>query len=293
MTFFSEQEHPWEQRDTERERKTAWVIFDLDGVLIRWPRHHLPNEQEQANFFAGLQSLHESGVGISVLTNRPPAAMQILAYQLGVNHGVWVTESGGSAYNVSEHKGRVLTKWIETAVTDIPHMRSFLEQSLDITGRNIPAIQFRQAQFEPGMGWVKTVIVPPEDMSPQEYYQHTLSPLWNTYPYASKFTIGIGKAIDIDPVGLSKSAGMNSLLALNDIDPHKVPTLFIADATRDIPAGTTLLAQGGFVGAVGNASPDFKEAVSSHPRGISAPTDTSYHGSVIHIVNTFLSGRNA
>jgi len=287
MTILTEREHTKEQADTEQRKPTAWVIFDLDGVLIRWPQYHLPNQQDQADFFARLRELHERGVSISVLTNRSPASMQILAYQLGVNHGVWITESGGSAYSVSDHKAWVLPRWADVAQKDVPESRIYLEQTLRIAGRNIPPLTKDGAQFEPGMGLVKTVVIPPYGSSPKEYYEKVLSPTWSNYSHTSRFAIKVGKAVDINPEGLSKSEGMDTLLALNRIDPHKIPTLFIADAERDIEAGTILLQKGGFVGAVGNASPDFKDAVSSYHCGIIAPDHTSYYGSVIDIFNQF------
>jgi len=287
MTILTEREHTGERTDTEQGKPTAWVIFDLDGVLIRWPQYHLPNQQDQANFFAQLQQLHDRGVSFSVLTNRSPAAMQILAYQLGVNHGVWITESGGSAYSISDHKAWVLPRWTEVAQKDVPESRSYLEQTLGIAGRAIPPLTKDGAQFEPGMGLVKTVIVPPYGRSPEEYYKNVFLPTWSDYSHASQFAIEVGKAIDINPEGLSKSEGMDTLLVLNRIDPQKTPTIFIADAKRDIEAGTILLQKGGFVGAVGNASPDFKDAVSLSPGGIIAPDDTSYYGSVIDIFNQF------
>lgn len=286
MTNYQEQGCSFEQ---EQKKPTAWVIFDLDGVLLRWPQYHLPKEEEQADFFAQLKDAHENGVAFSVLTNRSPAAMQILAYQLGVDYGIWMTESGGSAYNVSEHKGFVLPRWRDVTAYDVPHARTFLEQNLYVTGRTVPPNDSSHAQFEPGMGWVKTVIIPPHGISPQSYYEQCLLPIWSQYEYASRFKIDVGKGIDIDPIGLSKAEGMEALLALNHIDPQKTPTIFIADAPRDIAAGTVLSDKGGFVGAVGNASPDFKNSVATFPNGIIAPDSTSYYSSVTHIFNQFFS----
>jgi len=271
----------------EKFKPTAWVIFDLDGVLIRWPQYHLPKEQEQADFFAGLQQLHSNDVALSVLTNRPPAAMQILAYQLGVNNGLWITESGGSVYSVSDHKAWVLPEWVLSAKKDVPESRLYLEDNLGIAGRTLLPVSNNVAQFEPGMGLVKTVIVPPNGLSSQEYYEKIFAPVWSDYQNSSLFNIEVGKAIDINPVGLSKSEGIKNLLTFNQIDPQNTPTIFIADNTRDIPAGKVLLENGGFVGAVGNASPDFKQTIADHPRGIIAPAHTSYYGSVINIFNEF------
>jgi len=289
MTTRTEQENRQRDTRTEQNNPSAWVIFDLDGVLIRWPQYHLPNHRDQANFFTRLQELHERDVSISVLTNRSPAAMQILAYQLGVDHGIWITESGGSAYSVADHKAWVLPRWVEIARKDVPRSRSYLEQTLGITGSAIPPFSNENAQFEPGMGFVKTVIIPPYGSSPKEYYGQKLVPVWSGYGQSSQFTIEIGKAVDINPVGLSKSVGMNALLTLNRIDPQKTPTIFIADASRDIPASALLFQNHGFVGAVGNASSDFKDVVSSHTRGILAPEETDYYKSVIHIFDQFFA----
>lgn len=270
----------------EKFAPSAWVILDLDGVIARWPTHHLPKEQEQAAFFSDLQRLHRDNVAISVLTNRAPSAMQILAYQLGVDYGAFVTESGGSAYSVADHKGFVLPEWTDFSETAVPSCRSFLEMNLGITGRTIPPYSPLDAQFEPGMGFVKTVVVPPQGMNPEHYYE-SIQPIWATFPDSDSFKVEVGKALDFDPVGLSKSAGMMHLLSLNGIDPQKTPTLFIADAKRDIDAANTLLEMGGFAGAVGNSSREYIQAVSAHPHGIVAPDTTNYHGSVINIFEQF------
>ncbi len=270
----------------EKFTPSAWVILDLDGVIARWPTHHLPIEQEQASFFADLQNLHKNNVAISVLTNRSPSAMQILAYQLGVDYGAWITESGGSAYSVVDHKGFTLPEWTEFAETTVPECRTFLETNLGIVGRNIPPLSSNEPQFESGMGFVKTVVVPPKGVNPAEYYEG-IKPVWTAFSQSNLFKVEAGKALDFDPIGLSKSVGMRHLLSLNGIDPQRTPTLFIADAKRDIDAANTLLEMGGFAGAVGNSSKDFTQAVASHPNGIVAPDTTSYHGSVTNIFQQF------
>lgn len=266
---------------------TAWIIFDVDGVLARWPSHDLPQEQEQAHFFSYLHTLHKEDVAFSVLTNRSPATMQVLAYQLGVNYGLWITESGGSIYSVADHKSVISPKWIDFAKQHIPSCRSFLENSLGITGRNIPVFSYDEAQFEPGMGFVKTVIVPPRGQAASDYFTNTVKSIWENYPQSSLFKVEPGKAVDIDPQGLSKSIGMIDLLESNGIDPQKTPTLFIADATRDILAATELLNKGGYVGAVGNSSTDFIEIVKNHSHGIIAPENTRYHSSIVNIFDQF------
>ena len=272
----------------EKSTPSAWVIFDLDGVLIRWPKYDLPNTQSQAHFFEKLQVLHDNNVGISVLTNRPPGAVQALAYQLGVNNGYWVTESGGSVYSIAEHKSHILPQWTEYAQTHVPEARSYLEDNIGLTGYSLPPFFDDEAQFEPGMGWIKTAIVPPKGIPPKEYLDKAILPIWSQYKNSPLFTYEVGKAIDINPRGLSKAEGMKSLLDLNNIDPKKTPTIFIADATRDIPAAETLMELGGFVGAVGNASSDFKDVVSKNTHGITAPASTNYHCSVVNILNYFL-----
>jgi len=213
--------------------------------------------------------------------------MQALAYQLGVTSGFWITESGGSVYSVADHKSWVLPQWLEFAQRSVPQARSYLENNLMLGGYSIPPVSNTVAQFESGMGWVKTVIIPPKDISTQEYFEREVLPVWPSYKESSNFKCEVGKAIDLNPEGLSKSSGMMELLALNQINPQKTPTIFIADAERDIPAARVLMNQGGFVGAVGNASVDFRAAVGNNSHGIVAPTSTNYHCSVINILNYF------
>lgn len=255
------------------------VIFDLDGVMLRWVSAHLPNAADQAEMYGEMQRAQAEGLNVYVLTNRPPGQMAALAYNLGVDYGYWVTESGGSVYDVRNHRAYVMPEWRGFAETHVPRLRQNLQQMLGVA---VAPETPTQAQFEPGMGFVKTVILPPQGM-PLEVFAQSVKEALIEGGYNEQFTIHVGKAVDIDPKGLSKAKGMEAVLALNNIDPQKIPTTFVADHGRDIPAATVLFQRGGRPAAVGNSVPEYREAV-ARMDGIVAPEHTSYHSSVAHIL---------
>jgi hydroxymethylpyrimidine pyrophosphatase-like HAD family hydrolase len=261
---------------------THWAILDLDGVILRWVKSDLPNQDHHAQLLKSINTWQSNGLGIAVLTNRPPGAMPAIAYELGINYGTWVTESGGSLYDVNRHTQAVHPKWIPM-LPQISRLRQHI--STNIFTHPQP-INLNEAQFEPGMGLVKTVIIPPRNYESNQFLQDVILP--GLIDYNNQFTFSVGKAIDIDPIGLSKSEGMETLLIANHIDPRKTPTILIADHTRDIAAAATLISHGGIVGAVGNSSADFYNFTLTS-KGITAPLDTSYHSSVISIMHTFLN----
>lgn len=267
-----------------QKRSTGNVIFDLDGVMLRWVNTDLPNSGEQSAMLQELHLAQEKGLNVFALTNRPPGQMPILAYTLGVNYGYWVTESGGSIYDVHNHRAYVNPQWAEFASTKVKQLRNFLTENAGIS--DVPSSP-NQPQFEPGMGFVKTVIIPPIGTTPQEYGEK-IKEVLKLSGLEENFVVEIGKAIDIDPRGLSKSDGMRMLLEINGIDPRQTPTLFIADNKRDIPAAHVLEEAGGIVAAVGNSSPEYIQAVRD-ANGIVASSDTSYHSSVRQILRQFLN----
>lgn len=273
-----------ERREYINSHKDKYVIFDIDGVLARWVNAHLPDHHHQGEMFAFLSSLKKKNVGISVLTNRPPGQMPLLAYQLGVDYGWWVAESGGTIYDVRDHRAYVVPQWQEFAKTKVPFLRSCLKEKLGV--EEIPFLADKP-QFEPGMGLVKTVVLPPKGMTSQDFGENFVVDVVSKSGLDDEFTVNIGKAVDIDPRGLSKGKGMAVLLKINDIDPQKTPALFIADHRRDLEAAEFLHQKGGKVAAVGNADCIYKTKIEELGGDI-APSSTSYHSSVSHLLRNFL-----
>jgi hydroxymethylpyrimidine pyrophosphatase-like HAD family hydrolase len=262
----------------------AWVVLDLDGVVLRWSRFHQPNYDDQIALHHTLQAVKEANVGLSVLTNRPPGQMAALAYELGVDYGIWVTESGGSTYDVFRHQALVTPEW-EEFFPVVTKLRELLCESGII---NALPTNKNQIQFEPGMGFVKTVLVVPPKLSLQDIATKKIVPLLTNAGLIDWFQVKVGKGIDIDPKGLSKATGMEVLLSTNKINPLKTPTLWVADHDRDIDAGETLLKRGGAVAAVGNASENYLDFVHKNG-GLMAPDTTSYHGSLSYLLEEFIS----
>ena len=270
------------QRDRLEQHHKRHIVFDLDGVILRWPSAHTPNHADQAAFDAMLPRIHEVGTTISILTNRPPGHMQAIAYRLGLDSGWFVTESGGSVYDVATHKASVAPQWLGFAQDQVPRLRSELVDRGLVSAAPASA---DVAQFEPGMGYVKTVVLPPAGISLDEYGKRIQEVADAIGP--DEFDVKVGKAIDVDPKGLSKVVGIKSVLDLNGVDPSQVPTIFIADAKRDVEAGRWLMEQGGYVGVVGNADGVFANAFRENDRAIYAPPTTEYFSSVAKILTTF------
>ncbi len=267
----------------EIRRKGAWILFDLDGVILRWVNTHIPDAGHQTQMLTVLKAAKEAGVGIAVLTNRPPGQMPAIAYELGIDYGIWVTESGGSVYDVHNHLSHATAQWVPW-IDRVQYMRDILTIRAGIP--KAPT-SFDSPQFEPGMGYIKTVLVVPPGMSAEDVAANTIVPTLVENGFDRWFSVTVGKGIDIDPIGLSKAQGMEYLLEANDIDAGKTPVLWIADAKRDVAAASVLACLGGTVAAVGNADAVYREFVASMG-GIIAPEMTSYHSSVVHIVETFL-----
>lgn len=262
---------------------SAFIVLDLDGVTLRNPQNHTITPEDYALMGERFAKVRESGGTFGVITNRPPGEMQITAYYLGVNKGIWVTESGGSAYDVKRNTTIVLPQWQEYAEEKVPSLRKSLKDDLGIGG--MPR-SFDDPQYIPALGSIKTVIIPPENVPIKDYASDVIVPYLDEKGLLEDFRVDVGKAIDIDPKKLSKGPGMVDLLRLNDIDPRQTPTLFIADHTRDIEGAQMLTSLGGMVAAVGNANEDYKDYVRKEG-GIIAPADSEYHSSVAAIMTTF------
>jgi hydroxymethylpyrimidine pyrophosphatase-like HAD family hydrolase len=265
--------------------KDVWFIFDLDGVFMRWPGYETLSPRDSAALYEYLSSIQEKNIGITVLTNRPPGHMQAIASSLGVNYGVWITESGGSAYEPYAHQGYVLPEWEVVATHEVPALREALQRE-NIVPR-VPK-QSDLVQFEPGIGYVKTVLVPKRGIDTQKHANDSIKPFLDKHGFSSRFEVKPGKGVDIDPKGLSKTKGMEHVLRMNGIDPHTTPTILIADERRDTEAAKVLVERGGYAGAVGNSNPEFAATVRAlGNRGIIA--QGKYHASVMQIMQQFLA----
>lgn len=262
-------------------RYTKLLILDLDGVVIRWPGHHRINYDALARLGSSLDMFYDTGGRISVVTNRPPAEMQPISYFLKSRDTVWVTESGGSLYDPSTNTQEITPKYTPYASTYVPEIREILRDELKIP--TLPDLS--KAQFLAGMGYVKTVIIPPSTRSVIDYVEEVHVAL-DQYPDRDRFRVETGKAIDIDPYRLSKSEGMQLVLEKNGVDPKFTPTLFVADHKRDISAASELLLRGGMIAAVGNADEEYRKFVRKN-NGYLA--DDNYHGSLAQIVERFIN----
>lgn len=271
------------------------VVLDLDGVITRTVQYQtphgpsdafVPESDAVAQFAHTISTLRQKNVLPLVLTNRPPGQMHLYTTMLGVTEGMWVTENGASLYDVVGHKAAIHPDYIHYAQHIAPNIRDVLVESCGVSA--YPA-GVDTAQFEPGMGYVKTVIRPPEHMTATDWVTE-VNLKKHIGAYWSDISIKPGKSVDIDPAKLSKAGGMTALFVANGIDPNSIPVAFIADAQRDIDGARALLTMGSRVtiGAVGNAQKDFREFV-SEIGGVLAPHETRFHSSANFIIEKFLA----
>jgi hydroxymethylpyrimidine pyrophosphatase-like HAD family hydrolase len=271
--------------ETKRKQPLAFIILDLDGVIVRHPLHHTINEKDYSVMRLSFTNYLKAHGKLGVITNRPPSEMQCIAYFMGVDDGIWITESGGSAYDIRRNASKVLEQWQEYAQEKVPNLRYLLKKDL-----GIDSVQksFEEAQLIAANGSVKTVIVPPDGVPVEQFAAKILIPYLQDKGLLVDFCITTSKAIDIDPRGLSKGSGIKELLKLNEIDPEKVPTLFIADHIRDIEGARKLKEMGGKIAAVGNADKIYKEYIREEG-GFLAPENSEYHNSVSLLMQAFLA----
>lgn len=268
-----------------------FAVFDLDGVVMRMAGHHRIDPHDYAAMIDEMRHWETNGGRFSVVTNRGPAEMDAVAYFMGMDFGlhkdaVWITESGGSEVNPASGKSRVAEAWKDFAAERVPELREYLVRELGVQ----PAPDsFDAPQFRLGQGYVKTVLLPPSGIAVAEYAAQYVNPALEAGGFAD-FKVKPGKAVDIDPAGLSKEYGMARSLEANGIDASRTPTLFIADHHRDIAAASALLERAASsnttVAAVANADQEYMDFVREQG-GIVAPEDTSYHSSVAHILREF------
>lgn len=259
------------------------IVTDYDGVLGRWVHASLPDHAYQSQFYARLQEYAAQGVGFYVLTNRPAGHMSQVAYNLGVDYGWWGVESGSVLYDIEGHRQMVAPEYVDK----LPLINQLRQVLTDHLVPKFP-YDFAQPQFEPGGSLVKTVILPPAGATPGQYSQEYLQPLLQATGLDQEFEIKVGKAIDIDPKGLSKSAGLDLVLSQNNLDPKTC--VWVGDERRDIPAAVRMAELGGQVAAVGNSHENYLKTIQDL-EGITASLDSAYHRSLIQIIDQAIANQ--
>lgn len=275
----------------------GFVVFDLDGVVTGYTSFmkngladgFRPDMAAMADFSNVVGEMRSKDIVPLVLTNRPPGQMHFYSTVLGVQEGVWVTENGGSRYDVASHKDYVNPRFAEYANGVVPSIRERLMGVLGIP--RVPS-SVDEAQFEPGSGYVKIVVRPPEGKE-AKIWADEIALREILHDYNELIDLELGKSVDINPKGLSKGFGMHDLMEINGIDPAATPVMFVADAKRDRDGAKTLVESGGriLVGAVGNSQPEFLEYVAG-AGGIIAPQDTRYHSSASYLLREFMKKFN-
>lgn len=271
----------------------GFVIFDLDGVITGYAnfikdgklQSFKPDMSAMADFSGVIAQMRSKDIVPLVLTNRPPGQMPFYSTVLGVGEGVWVTENGGSRYDVGSHKDYVNPAFSMYANDVVPDIKARLMRELGIP--RVPA-STDEAQFEPGLGYVKIVVRPPKGKE-AKLWAEEVALREVLHDYREVIDLELGKSVDINPKGLSKGFGMRDLIEINGIDPNKTPVMFIADAKRDRDGAHALVGSGGqvMIGAVANSQPEFLEYTAT-AGGLIAPEGTGYHSSASFLLREFM-----
>lgn len=254
---------------------SAVLILDLDGVFMGTIGFHSRNTYDLIECLQELEKWQKKGGKILVTTNRTPSEMQPIAYFLNIASGYWITENGGSLYDVSTGLVSFPESMMVYAKTYVPSLQKHLKKLPSIT-------------LHPISGQIRSIIATPGDCNKSEYIQKILEPHLLKFEYSSQFSIVQGKMISIEPKNLNKIISLNNFLKSNKITQAN-SLFFVADADRDIPMAHALTPYKTTIGAVGNASHKFLQFVKQYPLGICAPSTTSYHSSLAFLIRSFNS----
>lgn len=253
---------------------TPYLILDLDGVFISMSQENPIKIDDFALSLHLLESWRKNNGKILIATNRTPAEMQPIAYFMGLREGFWITENGGSIYDV-----------INQETIYPPEMGNYIREYIPLLCSHLgtnPSVKIHQTS-----GCIRTIIETPKGISRESYINSVILPLLHDFKYKEHFTVLSSKIISIEPNNLSKENALPIFFKKNGISPQANPLFFIADSDRDIGFAQKLIEFDAVIGAVGNSSPKFMDYVKQAKKGVCAPLTTSYHSSLIHLLKAF------
>lgn len=255
-------------------KHTPYLILDLDGVLMSMSQDRALKTDDFALSLHLLETWRKNNGKILIATNRTPAEMQPIAYFMDLHEGFWITENGGSIYDVANQEVLYPPEMDEYVREYIPQLRTQLNTN--------PSIRIHQVS-----GYIRTIIQTPHGVSHESYINSVISPVLHDFKYKQYFAVQSSKVISIEPKNLSKENALPIFFKHNGISPQTNPLFFIADSDRDIGFAQKLVEFDAVIGAVGNSSPKFMGYVKGTKKGVCAPPSTSYHSSLVHLLTAF------
>lgn len=249
------------------------LLLDLDGVLLGMTGYHKRNIRDLSDALFILEKWQKGGGKIIITTNRPPSEMQPIAYLLNIKEGYWITENGGSYYNVAVGSATASIHWARYADEYVPKLRQYLKGKVE---------------FHPSNSLIRTMIIAPTSTEIHQFASEKIMPLMTGYKDSELFELRISKIVSIEPKKLSKEVCFEEFITLNRLDFEKDAFFFIADSARDIGIAQKLSKANSQIGAVGNSSYKFASYVRGIQNGICAPASTSHHASLVHLLQCFM-----
>lgn len=266
-------------------KNIAQIFMDLDGVITSWPSYHHAQHNDIATFHSILYKLINKKIAKTVLTNRTSAQTFSIAYDLDARDSLFVCENGSILFDTSSQH-QYLNPIYKDFVSNIrPALMSFLKLNLKINDHASDNFNF---QFEPGGAIVKVNLIPKSALSKDEII--FLRELINKSSFSELVDIVVSKQLEFSPKGLDKYQGI-IFLERTYFNKYGAKidwknSIFIADSVRDIRVASYLVKKGVTIASVGNSKCEYKNIVSKY-KGIIAPDNTTYHGSVNYILKDF------
>lgn len=135
------------------------LLLDLDGVILGMTGYHKRNINDLSDALFILEKWQKSSGEIIITTNRSPSEMQPIAYLLNIKEGYWITENGGSFYNVAVGSVIVSKHWIQYADEYVPNLRQYLKGKVE---------------FHPSNSLIRTMIITPTSTEINQYASEKL-----------------------------------------------------------------------------------------------------------------------
>lgn len=231
------------------------VLLDLDGVVCRWPHEAVADWEGKADLLRWLAQQERAGVQFRFVpvTNRPGAHLQILCYDLHIQSGICITESGATAYDPATHTHRLNPRFAAFASETRPYLRKYLSRNLTLG----PGERYEE---EPAR-LVTLEIIARDRVDLPRLAERVVV----LFKHRSNVRCEVGKSVVLYPAACDKAAGLDWLVELwrekRGATFSWDRALWVADGERDVVAARWVQAHGGRVAAVGGSHPKYLAAV--------------------------------
>jgi hydroxymethylpyrimidine pyrophosphatase-like HAD family hydrolase len=256
-------------------KKKVILMLDLDGVFMGFAGFHTRSVKDFTKSIQVLDNWSKKGRDILIATNRTPSEMQPIAYTLGLTNGYWITENGGSIYNVSNGNVEYPKEMKKYALAYVPTLRTHIQQQS-------PSVVIHHSS-----GPIRTIFSSPTNIAQEQFIKIKILPIFEKYAHRGYFEIRSSKVTSIEPKNLSKKTALPLFFQLNRINPKKDQLFFVTDSDRDIELAKELSQYNATLGAVGNSTQRYLDFVKQYSQGVCAPLSTSHHSSLIYLLRAF------